>query len=186
MVSYFVIWCIQFPLPLIPPHRYRWLFTAKVIMMSATILGMLVWICVKAGSGGEIWEQEATVSGRQESSLIIRALNSCTASWSTVGVNIADFIRYITTPKQALTTGLWFPLIRSFIAIIGIVVTSVSGVVFGEYLWNLIAIIDQWEGPGGRVAAFFAGVSWCLAQVCVNISATLVSGANDLASLFPK
>ncbi|KAK5657608.1 hypothetical protein OQA88_3187 [Cercophora sp. LCS_1] len=186
MVSYFVIWCIQFPLLLIPPHHYRWLFTAKVAMMSATVLAMVIWICVKAGSGGEIWEQQPTVSGSQKSWLIMWALNSCTASWSTVGVNIADFTRYTTTPKQALTTGLWFPLICSFIAIIGIVVTSASGVVFGEYLWNPIAIIDKWEGPGGRAAAFFAGVSWCLAQVCVNISATVVSGANDLASLFPK
>jgi NCS1 family nucleobase:cation symporter-1 len=77
-------------------------------------------------------------------------------------------------------------LICSWVAIIGIVVTSASAVLYGEYLWDPIDIIDRWDGPAGRAAAFFAGVSWCLAQVCVNISATVVSGANDLASLFPK
>jgi len=103
-----------------------------------------------------------------------------------VGVNIADFTRYTKIPRQSLSQGLWFPLICSWVAIIGIVVTSASGVLYGEYLWDPIAIIDRWDGPAGRAAAFFAGVSWCLAQMCVNISATVVSGANDLASLFPK
>ncbi|OIW23878.1 putative uracil permease [Coniochaeta ligniaria NRRL 30616] len=186
MVSYFAIWCIQFPLLLIPPHQYRWLFTAKVVMTTATIVGMVIWICVQAGGSGDIWKQQTAVTGSQKSWLIMWSLNSCTASWSTVGVNIPDFTRYTKTPKQSLSQGLWFPVICSWVAIIGIVVTSASAVVYGEYLWDPIAIIDRWEGPAGRAAAFFAGVSWCLAQVCVNISATVVSGANDLTSLFPK
>jgi NCS1 family nucleobase:cation symporter-1 len=186
MVSYFVIWTVQFPMLLIPPHKFRWLFAAKVVMTTATVIGMVTWICVRAGGSGEIWQQKPAVTGSEKSWLIMWALNSCTASWSTVGVNIADFTRYTKSSKTSLTTGAWFPLICSWIAIIGIVVTSASGVVFGEYIWDPIAIIDTWEGPGGRAAAFFAGVSWCLAQLCVNISATVVSGANDLTSLFPK
>ncbi|KAB5578776.1 putative uracil permease [Coniochaeta sp. 2T2.1] len=186
MVSYLVIWTIQFPLLLIPPHKYKWLFTAKVVMMTATVVGMVIWICVQAGGSGDIWQQQSTATGSEKSWLIMWALNSCTASWSTVGVNIPDFTRYTKTPKQSLTQGLWFPLVCSWIAIIGIVVTSASHVVYGEFLWDPIAIIDKWEGPAGRAGAFFAGASWCLAQMCVNISATVVSGANDLNSLFPK
>ena len=88
--------------------------------------------------------------------------------------------------RSSLTQGLWFPLVCSWVAVIGIVVTSAAAVLYGEYMWDPISIIDQWEGPGGRAAAFFAGVSWCIAQICVNISATVISGANDMASLFPK
>lgn len=117
---------------------------------------------------------------------VSRTPTNTALSRSTVGVNIPDFTRYTKTPKQSLSQGLWFPLICSWVAIIGIVVTSASAVLYGEYLWDPIAIIDRWDGPAGRAAAFFAGVSWCLAQVCVNISATVVSGANDLTSLFPK
>ncbi|KAH8900650.1 putative uracil permease [Thozetella sp. PMI_491] len=186
MVSYFIVWIIQFPLLLIPPHRMKWLFVAKVIMMTATVVGMLIWICVRAGGSGTIWEQSATVSGSQKSWLIMWSINSCTASWSTVGVNIPDFTRYIGAPRSSLSQGIGFPLICSWIAIIGIVVTSASGVVFGEFLWDPIAIMDTWDGPAGRAAAFFAGISWCLAQICVNISATVISGANDMASLWPK
>lgn len=88
--------------------------------------------------------------------------------------------------RSSLAQGLWFPLVCSWVAVIGIVVTSAAAVVYSEYMWDPISIIDQWEGPGGRAAAFFAGASWCIAQICVNISATVLSGANDMASLFPK
>ncbi|KAK3325136.1 putative uracil permease [Apodospora peruviana] len=131
MASYFVIWCVQFPIMMIPPHKMRWLFVVKVFATTATILGT-----------------------------------------STVRVNISDFTRYMAKP--------------SWVAIVGIVVTSASGVLYGKLLWDPISIIDKWEGPGGRAAAFLAGVSWCIAQICINISPTVISGANDMASLFPK
>jgi len=89
-------------------------------------------------------------------------------------------------PRDVLYQGLWFPLVCSWIAIIGIVVTSASKTIYGEYLWNPISIIDMWDGPGGRAAAFFCGVSWLLAQMCINISATVVSGANDMVNLWPQ
>ena len=186
MVSYFVIWCIQFPMLLIPPHKMRWLFVVKVVMTTATVVGMTIWICTRAGGSGSIWDQKPTVTGSTKSWMIMWSLNSCTASWSTVGVNIPDFTRYMKKPGSSLSQAVWFPLVCSWIAIIGIVVTSASGVLFGEYLWDPVSIIDTWEGPAGRAAAFFAGVSWCIAQLCVNISATVISGANDMASLFPK
>lgn len=105
---------------------------------------------------------------------------------STVGVNIPDFTRYIGAPKTSLSQGVWFPLICSWVAVIGIVVTSASIALYGDTLWDPISIVDTWDGPAGRAAAFFAGLSWALAQICVNISATVISGANDMTSLWPK
>jgi NCS1 family nucleobase:cation symporter-1 len=53
-------------------------------------------------------------------------------------------------------------------------------------VWDPIVIIDSWDGAAGRAAAFFAGISWLIAQICVNMSATVISGSNDLVNLFPK
>ncbi|OKL61802.1 hypothetical protein UA08_02318 [Talaromyces atroroseus] len=186
MVSYFIIWTIQFPLLTIPPHRMKGLFVIKCVMIMATMLGMVIWICSRAGGSGSIWNEKATVSGPTKSWLIMWSINSCTASWSTVGTNIPDFTRYVRAPTTSLSQGIWFPVVCSWVSIIGIVVTSASYTVYGDYLWDPISIIDTWEGPAGRAAAFFAGLSWCLAQVCVNISATVISGANDMASLWPE
>ncbi|EEA26771.1 hypothetical protein TMatcc_004940 [Talaromyces marneffei ATCC 18224] len=186
MISYFILWTIQFPLLTIPPYKMKWLFMIKSVMIIATILGMVIWVCTQVNGSGNIWDQQATVSGSQKAWMTMWALNSCTASWSTVGVNIPDFTRYIGSPKTSLSQGLWFPLICSWVAVIGIVVTSASITLYGKTLWDPISIVDTWDGPAGRAAAFFAGLSWALAQICVNISATVISGANDMTSLWPK
>ncbi|KIV93343.1 hypothetical protein PV10_04560 [Exophiala mesophila] len=185
MVAYFLVWVVQFPILMIPPHKMRWLFYVKVVMCVATIVGMTIWTCTRGGTG-DIWDQQAQVSGSAKSWLIMWSLNSCTASWSTVGVNIPDFTRYLKKPKAALTQSVFFPILCSWVAIIGVVVASASYMIYNEYVWDPIAIIDTWDGPGGRAGAFFAGLSWLIAQICVNMSATVISGANDLVNLFPK
>ena len=65
--------------------------------------------------------------------------------------------------------------------------TSASKVVYGEFLWNPLDIVEHWLGsPGGRAAAFFAALSWYIAQVGTNITANSISAANDLTVMFPR
>lgn len=69
----------------------------------------------------------------------------------------------------------------------GIITTSASYVVYGEYLWNPLDIIAHWlDNKGGRAAAFFAALSWYVAQVGTNITANSISAANDMTVMFPK
>ncbi|KAH7304519.1 putative uracil permease [Stachybotrys elegans] len=186
LIAYFVFWALQFPLLLIHPEKLRHLFTVKVVACTATIVGMVIWTCQRAGGGGDIWDQSSSITGSRKAWLTVWALNSCTASWSTVGVNIPDFTRYLKKPRSAFSQAIYFPIVCSWVAILGIVVASASRPAFSDYVWDPIAIISSWHGPGGRAAAFFAGGSWMLAQICVNISATVISGSNDLVSLMPK
>ncbi|KAL2209492.1 putative uracil permease [Sarocladium strictum] len=186
LIAYFVFWAFQFPLLLIHPQKLKHLFTVKVVACTATIVGMVIWTCRQAGGGGDIWDQKPTITGSNKASLTMWALNSCTASWSTVGVNIPDFTRYLKKPRSAISQAAYFPAVCSWVALLGIVVASASFPVFSTYVWDPIVIINSWTGPGGRAAAFFAGASWMLAQICVNISATVISGSNDLVSLVPK
>lgn len=88
MVAYLLVFIVQFPVLLIPPHKMRWLFLLKVVMSVSTIVGMVIWMCVRAGGSGNIWNHESTVHGSTRSWLIMWSLNSCTASWSTVGTNM--------------------------------------------------------------------------------------------------
>jgi len=81
LIAYFVLWTIQFPLLLIPVHKMKWLFMTKTIMMAMTVVGMLIWICVKAKGSGDVWNQRAEVLGSKKAWLTMWALNSCTASW---------------------------------------------------------------------------------------------------------
>jgi NCS1 family nucleobase:cation symporter-1 len=186
LVSHLLFWLIQFPLLLIPPHKLRWFFLFKTIIVTAAAVGTTIALCVMAHGAGDIWDQSATVSGSQKSWLIMYSITSCTGSWSTVGTNISDFSRYLKKPRTVWTQCFWFPFICTWLGLLGIISTSASKTLYGEYIWDPIVIASKWDGPGGRAGAFFCGIAWTVAQIGVNLSANVISCSHDLTSLFPK
>ncbi|KUJ09570.1 uridine permease-like protein Fui1 [Mollisia scopiformis] len=188
MISYFLFWIIQLPLLLIPPTKLRYLFAAKLIAAPITALATMGWCVHKAGGSGQIFALKATVSGSTKAYLWLSCMSSVTGSWSTLACNIPDFSRYARTSKGQYIQLPLLPLIFTLCAVIGIVTTSATGVIYGTLYWNPLDIIKMWldDGHGGRAAAFFAATSWYIAQVGTNITANSISAANDLTVLFPK
>lgn len=146
------------------------------------------WCIHKAGGSGSIFAQKATVSGSTKAYLFLSSMSSVTGSWATLACNIPDFSRYARTSKGQFVQLPFLPLIFTACAVIGIVTTSATGVIYGELIWNPLDIISKWmeNGHGGRAAAFFAASSWYVAQVGTNITANSISAANDLTVLFPR
>lgn len=77
------------------------------------------------------------------------------------------------------------PLVFSFIAFVGIAASSAGQVKYGlaEIPWDPNVLISHWES---RACRFFAGFSFALASLGVNISANTLSAANDFAALAPR
>ncbi|KAH6692881.1 permease for cytosine/purines, uracil, thiamine, allantoin-domain-containing protein [Leptodontidium sp. MPI-SDFR-AT-0119] len=188
MISYFLFWIIQLPLLLIPPTKLRYLFITKLIAAPITALATMGWCVAKAGGSGDIFAAKATVSGSTKAYLFLSCMSSVTGSWSTLACNIPDFSRYARSSKGQYIQLPVLPIIFTLCAVIGIVTTSATGVIYGELIWNPLEIIEKWlsSGSGGRAAAFFAATSWYIAQVGTNITANSISAANDLTVLFPK
>lgn len=188
MISYFLFWIIQLPLLLIPPTKLRYLFVTKLIAAPITALATMGWCVHKAGGSGDIFRAQATVSGSTKAWLFLSCMSSVTGSWATLACNIPDFSRYARTSKGQYIQLPLLPLIFTACAVIGIVTTSATGVIYGELIWNPLVIVDKWReyGHGGRAAAFFAATSWYIAQVGTNITANSISAANDLTVLFPR
>lgn len=115
-------------------------------------------------------------------------MSSVTGSWATLACNIPDFSRYARSSKGQFIQLPFLPIIFTLCAVIGIVTTSATGVIYGKLIWNPLDIISKWleMGHGGRAAAFFAATSWYVAQVGTNITANSISAANDLTVLFPR
>jgi NCS1 family nucleobase:cation symporter-1 len=140
----------------------------------------------KAGGSGNIWKQEYQVSGAMRSWLILSSLSSITGGWATMATNIPDFTRYLKREQGVYWQVLFLPLIQLCLGLFGIISTSASKVVYGQYIWDPLSLAAQWDGPSGRAGAFFVGFAWVIAQIGTNLSANVISCANDMTSLFPK
>jgi len=187
MISYFLFWIIQLPLLLIPPTRLKYLFIAKLVAAPVTAIATLGWIVHKAGGGGELFNLPNTVHGSERAWLWLSCMSAVTGSWATLACNIPDFSRYARSTKGQYIQLPFLPAVFTICGVFGIITTSASKVVYGEFYWNPLDIIAHWlDNPAGRAAAFFAALSWYIAQVGTNITANSISAANDLTVLFPK
>ncbi|KAI0121448.1 uracil permease [Hypoxylon sp. NC0597] len=187
LLSYFIYWCIQFPLLMIPSHRLQRLFWVKTVLVTPMALAMVIWITVVAGGQGDFFYEPATVSGSTRAWLWLSNLTSVTGGYSTLAVNIPDFSRFSKTRGAQLWQLPFIPIFKTLVGVFGIISASASKKVYGVVYWSPLEIINRWQGsPGGRAAAFFAASIWLLAQISVNISANGISFANDITTLAPK
>lgn len=179
MISYFIYWLIQFPFMLIPTHRLHYMFWLKTVLVTPTALAMVIWISVKAGQGGDFFNQPSTVHGSTRAWLWLSSLTSITGGFSTLAVNISDFSRFSKHRTSHYAQLPMIPFFKCIVGVLGVVAASASTKLYGKTLWSPLSIIAMWQGsPGGRAAAFFAAAVWMLAQICVNISANSVSFGN--------
>ncbi|KAK4990914.1 hypothetical protein LTR66_006668, partial [Elasticomyces elasticus] len=188
MCSYLIFWLVQLPLLLIPPTRLRYLFVLKLVAAPITAIATMGWAIHKAGGGGSLFNLQPQVSGSKYAYLWLSCMSSVTGSWATLACNIPDFSRYAKSTRGQYIQLPFLPLIFTACGVLGIVTTSASKIIYGEFLWNPLDIIQHWldNGSGARAAAFFAATSWYIAQVGTNITANSISAANDLTVLFPR
>ncbi|OAA65560.1 NCS1 allantoate transporter [Niveomyces insectorum RCEF 264] len=186
LVSHFLFWSVQFPILLTPPFKLKWFFVAKAVIVVTAATGTVIGMSHLASGTGGIWDQTATVSGSTRAWLILSSMSSMTGSWATMATNVADFTRYLKKPNTVYWQVLLVPAMSTLLGVFGIIGTSCAKVVYGQYIWDPLALASHWDGPGGRTAAFFVGVSWVVAQIGTNLSANVISCANDMTSLFPK
>jgi NCS1 family nucleobase:cation symporter-1 len=158
----------------------------RIVITVTTSVAVVIAMVHKAGGTGDIWNQDYQVSGSDRSWLILSSMMSICGLWATMSVNIPDFTRYLRSPKGVYWQGLILPTISIVLGLFGIISTSCSKVVYGEYIWDPIELASRWDGPSGRAGAFFVGLCWVVAQIGTNLSANVISYANDMVSLFPK
>lgn len=95
MMCYFIYWTIQLPFMLVSPHKIRWLFLAKALIVPPSWLALLIWAFVKVPSSKGLFTLHATATGNDFSWAYLTALNAALGFYATLAVNIPDFtVRY--------------------------------------------------------------------------------------------
>jgi NCS1 family nucleobase:cation symporter-1 len=148
-------------------------------------IALLLWARAKAGGFGPML---ATPSKFQTFGEFFRffvpSLTGVVAFWATVALNIPDFTRYAKGQREQMVgQALGLPTTMTFYSFIGIAVTSATVVVFGQAIWDPVAVLARLESP---VAVVIAMVALLMATLNVNVAANVVSPANDFSNLWPR
>ena len=148
-------------------------------------LALLLWVRSRAGGFGPML---ATPSQFQTFSELFRffipSLTGVVGFWATVSLNIPDFTRYARSQRdQVIGQALGLPATMTFYSFIGIAVTSATLIIFGQALWNPVEVLSRLGNP---FAVVLAMLGLLLATLNVNVSANIVSPANDFSNLSPR
>ena len=114
----------------------------------------------------------------------VPSLTGVVGFWATVSLNIPDFTRYARSQRdQMLGQALGLPPTMTFYSFIGIATTSATMILFGEALWDPVAVLSRLGHP---LAVVVAMVALLIATLNVNVAANVVSPANDFSNLAPR
>jgi nucleobase:cation symporter-1, NCS1 family len=146
---------------------------------------LLWWITGKAGGLGPVLS--APSKFRTTGAFLaffVPSLTGMVGFWATVALNIPDFTRYAKSQRdQAWGQALGLPTAMTLYSFIGVAVTSASVVLFGEAIWDPVALIGRFHQP---LVAFVALVAILLATLNTNVAANVVSPSNDFSNLNPR
>lgn len=189
LVAHFVFWIVQFPVMLISPHKLKWFFIFKTVVVVACLIGMVAGLTDMSGGTGDIWSLQPTISGSEKSWLQLSLIMLSIGGWATLATNICDFTRYMKDGSKAQYAQIAvIPAWAVFVTMLAIVTSSAGKILYGEYIWSPTEFTDYWipTGSKGRAASAFLCISWAIAQIGTNLSANVISAANDLTALFPR
>jgi NCS1 family nucleobase:cation symporter-1 len=148
-------------------------------------VALLLWAQRRAGGFGPMLAAPSKFGNFGEFfRFFVPALTGVVGFWATVALNIPDFTRYARSQRaQALGQALGLPTTMTFYSFIGIAVTSATVIIFGEAMWDPVAVLSRLESP---LAVVIAMIALLLATLNVNVAANVVSPANDFSNLYPK
>jgi len=148
-------------------------------------LALLLWARAKAGGFGPMLSAPSKFQTFSDFfKFFIPSLTGVVGFWATVSLNIPDFTRYARSQRdQMLGQAIGLPPTMTFYSFIGIAVTSATVIIFGQALWDPVAVLSRLGNP---FAVVIAMIGLLIATLNVNVAANVVSPANDFSNLSPR
>src|SRR5437879_2733403 len=184
-VCFFFFWLLNVLVILRGIETIRFLQGISAPFLLLIGFALLLWARAKAGGFGPML---ATPSKFQTFGEFFRffipSLTGVVGFWATVSLNIPDFTRYAHSQRdQIVGQALGLPATMTFYSFIGIAVTSATMIIFGQALWDPVAVLSRLGNP---FAVVLAMIALLMATLNVNVAANVVSPANDFSNLSPR
>jgi NCS1 family nucleobase:cation symporter-1 len=185
-IAFAVFWLIQVAIILRGLEGIKVLESWSAPLLLGGGIALLMW-AVNAGGGlGHILDESSRLQQTSTPfwTLFPAALTANVGYWATLSLNIPDFTRYAQSQRaQMLGQAFGLPTTMTAFAFIGVAVTSATIVVFGQAIWDPIALITRIGTP---LVIIIGAVIVLAAQLTTNMAANVVSPANDFSSLAPR
>jgi len=165
----------------------RWLETCAAPFLIAMGLVLLFWAYRKAGGLGEMFSAPSRFAegGEKEGkfwSVFVASLTAMVGFWATMALNIPDFTRFARSQKdQMLGQAIGLPVPMALFAFTGTAVTSATVVIYGEAIWDPVALAGRMGGFGVVVAL----AALVVATLTTNLAANVVAPAYGFSNLSP-
>lgn len=189
-VSFLIFWLFSLPALWFPVHKLRHLFTAKAFVAPTGAVAFLVWALVRAKGVGPIIHQPSSLEGTDLAWEFVKGIMSSIGNFATLIANASDFTRFARKPAHAAWPQLVIiPTSFAITSLFGILVSSSSAVIYGEYIWNPVLLLGKFVDDGSsadRFGVFMIAFALAFAQLGTNIAANSVSAGTSLAALVPR
>ncbi len=187
---FMLFWAINILIIVRGIDSIKWLENWAAPFLIVMGLALLAWGVSTAGGFDKIFATTtvAKVRGSVKNfsfwSIFFPSLTAMVGFWATLALNIPDFTRHARSQRdQMMGQAIGLPTTMALFSFIGITVTAATVVIFGEAVWDPIALIAKFKSP---VAVGLSMFALSIATLSTNIAANVVSPANDFANLNPK
>ncbi|HSO29261.1 MAG TPA: NCS1 family nucleobase:cation symporter-1 [Candidatus Sulfomarinibacteraceae bacterium] len=151
----------------------------------AVFLGLMVWMIVDAGGLGPVVDEPGTLGwGEGFWNIFPISLMGMIAFWSTLSLNMPDFTRFGRSQReQAIGQALGLPTTMTIFPLVGVLTTSATVIVFGEAIWDPVALTARMENP---IILLVMLATLAIATLTTNVAANVVSPSYDFSNVWPK
>ena len=158
-------------------------WAAPVLLLMGAAL--FAWAVVKVGGFGPIFSQPSRFATTGDFMKVFApSLTGMIGFWATMSLNMPDFTRYAKSQRaQIVGQALGLPPTMALFSFIGVAVASATLLIFGEAIWDPVALCAKFDNPLVVLLSVFA---LAVATLTTNIAANVVSPANALANLAPR
>ena len=188
LLCFLGFWAIQFWYIVHGMDSIRKLETYTAPLKILICFVLLGWVYNKAGGFGPLLEQPSQfVAGGKKAGQFWTAfwpsLTAMVGFWATLALNIPDFTRFAKTQRdQVLGQSVGLPVPMGLLAMLAVIVTSATVVLYGKAIWDPVDLASRMTGAAVLVALIVLLVD----TVSVNLAANLVGPAYDFSALAPR
>jgi len=180
-----VFWLLHVAIVLAGIESIKWVEAYAAPFLISCGVALLIWAFVAVDDTAALF---ASSTPREEGvsfwTIFFPQLTAMVGFWATLSLNIPDFTRYCRSQEdQAAGQLLGLPSTMTLFSFVGIIVTGATVVLYGEAIWDPVALVSRMGSP---VVVVISMIALLIATLSTNLAANVVSPANGFSNLAPS